>query len=335
MTILLFFQFRVRQVATPLLTESSPQLVSLAVREVASYFPGLSNCESDVIQFLTKKIKGFLKQHKYRNNLKKKENENAKNLNAVVVEVQKESDLDPSEFEPELDGESTVTQSVSSDIHPPQEPQPSMKKVIEVQKESDLDPFEFEPELDGESTVTQSVSSDIHPPQEPQPSMKKNAKPVPRKKPALKRALPESKSEGHVKANSPPKPKKSKTPNPVLSVDHANDSVMPREFSSNNPQNVKFQEGDFVVLGEDVDKYHFCKIDKIDYDKQSTKYFMNVTYHELIDGRLEECLKPKTTKIWHAKRVPLNTVILNLRYTRLVDNDMKSRISAITNELYS
>ncbi len=290
MTILLFFQFRVRQVATPLLTESSPQLVSLAVREVASYFPGLSNCESDVIQFLTKKIKGFLKQHKYRNNLKKKENENAKNLNAVVVEVQKESDLDPSEFEPELDGESTVTQSVSSDIHPPQEPQPSMKK---------------------------------------------NAKPVPRKKPALKRALPESKSEGHVKANSPPKPKKSKTPNPVLSVDHANDSVMPREFSSNNPQNVKFQEGDFVVLGEDVDKYHFCKIDKIDYDKQSTKYFMNVTYHELIDGRLEECLKPKTTKIWHAKRVPLNTVILNLRYTRLVDNDMKSRISAITNELYS
>ena len=330
-----------RQVATPLLSETSPLLESLAVREVASYFPGLSNCESDVIKFLTKKIKAFIKQHKYRANLKKKESEKDKNPNPVNEE-QNEPPVDPNPVNEEQN-------------EPPVDPNP----VNEEQNEPPVDPFDFESELDRESTVTGSVSHDLHHTQETQPSVKKTGKFAPRKKPAprkqpektilsaceqpvrptqspRKRSLLENKSEGHIiKANSPPKAKKSKTPDPVSSVDGSNDPVNPREFCSNNPENVKFQEGDFVVLGEDVDTYHFCKIDKIDYDKQSTKYFMNVTYHELIDGRLEECLKPKTTKIWHAKRVPLNTVILNLRYTRLVDNDIKSRISAITKELYS
>ncbi len=110
--------------------------------------------------------------------------------------------------------------------------------------------------------------------------------------------------------------------------------MLGKEFSSQNSLNVKFEVGHYVVLGNDVDDVEYCKIDSIDYHKQSAKYSMEVTYYKLLDGRLEVCLEPNGKKPWTGTKVPLNTVILNLRHSRFVDTEMREKLQAITREIY-
>ncbi len=169
-----------------------------------------------------------------------------------------------------------------------------------------------------------------------------------------KRCLSESgepepgESNGDKQTNIPPnipakKAKKTQVDPVPTSSDpqpSASDPVA-KEFCSQNSQNVKFEEGHFVVLGKGVDSYEFCKVDRVVYHKEFRRYSLDVTYYEVLDGRLEVHPKRKKGKNvkpgkpWTGSKIPLNTIIFNLRSTRLVDSDIKRRLCEITKELYS
>ncbi len=258
--------------------ETTPQDVSLAVREVASYFPDLSTCEPDVIKFLTKKMKKYLKQQRYL--IRKAEgsanNENQNIEPMIKINAPKESD--------QLDVNSEPSKTSTEE-----------RSVLSPRKRAlSCDPYEFDQNATEQSAVNLSSKS-------------KKAK-----------MCLQSKNV------------------PIQHAENVDTSGMTgKEFSSQNSLNVKFEVGHFVVLGKDMDEYEFCRIDEIVYHKSSAKYYMNITYYQLIDGRLEVYPEPDSDKPWVGKKVPLNTVILNLRHTRLVDTDMKNKLRDITTDLYS
>ncbi len=268
-------QYKVRQVGEPFIPKYTPQDIRLAAHEVASYFPALSSCEPDVIKFLSKKIRAFVKSQRKR--IKRK---NADNPKPGLIDNEHES----------------------GEIH-----DKSDDEDIDIDMTENISPRK--------RCLSESV--------EPDTGAQSSSKP---KCPAKK-----------VKKAIPDKPKKLIPDSAPGASDHVSSAPDPvgKEFCSNNPENVKFEEGHFVVLGKGVDAYEYCKVDKVVYHKQFQRYSMEVTYYEEIDGRLEVYPIPNKTEPWKGKKVPLNTIIMNLRKTRLVDSDIKKRIREITRQLYS
>ncbi len=306
-----FFQARVRLVATPLLAkEHTPEDVSLAVREVASYFPALSQCESDVIKFLSKKIKAFLKQQRH---LKKK---------AAEKEAENSTHV--------ANDKSAPQQSQLSPIQSKEDRNPQPATVTDKESgQSDAD----SPPID-KSRDTKCSSSDNEPDAVSESVLSKRKRPVTKDPYDFDENIPVLSTTNRSSAKS----KKAKMSNATPKHSEILDAteMAGKEFSSQNSLNVKFEVGHFVVLGEDTDEYHFCRVDDIVYHKPSAKYYMNITYYQLIDGRLEVYpARDKPDKPWTDKKVPLNTIILNLRHFRLVDRDMQNEILKITKEYYS
>ncbi len=349
-----------RQVATPLLPKdpTPAEDISLAVREVASYFPALIECESDVIKFLSKKIKAFLKQQRHLLRQKTKKNEQ----DPVKKSVQ---DPNPQNGTPKESGQ--------VDVHiPPNDPSvnlgspvdrahpPHPEHLARTQKESVECNADTQP--NAKSGVTEPVLSGMD------ASMDLNPEPLVNSQgdsgqfdadthvndtkarggsafsPRKRTLANDHYNFDDIPVLSPVKPfvskskkaKVSSKPTPPAENVGATD-MKGKEFSSQNScYNVKFEVGHFVVLGEDIDEYHFCQIDNIEYHKSSAKYHMSITYFKLVDGRLEVWPDEKDPeKPWTDKKVPLNTVILNLRHSRLIDTEMVNKITEITREIYS
>ncbi len=280
-----------RQVGEPLIPKYTAQDVRLAAHQVASYFPALSSCEADVIKFLSKKIRSFLKSQRKKINRKK----NKENPNPSPMDENAESGDECYEQSDDDEGigankETPEASSIPSNSTSKAKKSPRKRCLSEGLESTDF------------SADNQTSNATNH-------SVKK-----------VKRSIP----------------------NPVPTSDPVPSESEPvqKEFCSQNSQNVKFSEGHFVVLGKDVDEYEFCKVDKVVYHKEFRKYSLDVTYYEEIDGRLEvhpirkkgKIVKPK--KPWTGSKIPLNTIIYNLKDTRLVDSDIKRKICEIT-KVYS
>ncbi len=330
--------------------ETTPEDISLAVREVASYFPALSSCEADVIKFLSKKIRAYLKQQRH----KAKKNTQGPNPEPTInAENESEQSDVGSNTKSILAGSVLSPKENVHDRNPPANP-PNPSQIESGNNEQTLDvqsvmTAQNEPE---KNTQDQNHEPMIH---EQNGSLKLdgNIRPndintvagSPRKR-ALQtdhyefnESTPVLSTDQHSASKSKKAKMSSvskKQPKTHAQAENVEPTQMAgKEFSSQNSQNVKFEVGHFVVLGQDIDEYEFCKIDDIVYHKGSKKYYMNITYYQLLDGRLEVYPEPGSDKPWTATKVPLNTVILNLRHTRLVDTDMKNEIIDITRDLYS
>ncbi len=296
-----------------MISEYTDHDITLAVREIASYFPALSSCDADVLKFLKKKLRAYLKQQRHHIKRKSLNDPSSKQSSNESEKLSEQSDIDT-----QSDAENTLQPNL-----------PTAKLV----------PSSDKPEQPLCKSSEPTESPGCHKDGEnPAPSLRKRSL-LEASKPTEATSNTDSNiPDGYLVNSSSPnakKAKKSTSGDPTCATGCVTNADMPKEFCSQNPQNVKFEEGHFVVLGEDIDQFHFCKIDNIEYHKSSGKYFMGVTYYNLIDGRLEVCPKPGRNIPWTASKVPLNTVILNLRHTRLVDNDVKKRISEITKDLYS
>ena len=265
-------QYRVRDCCKSLIPKSTHHEIRIAAGEVAQYFTALSSCDKDTLDFLTKKIKTYLKAQ--RKKLKKKNGTGplpTENWENEIEAVSAETDYDQVDEKNSVENVSPRKRVLSSDHY-------------------DFDENEDTPVLN-----------------------------------SVKRP--------------PGKSKKAKVCR-VSEITQAKNEDVPemtrKEFSSQNSRDIKFEIGHFVVLGKDIDAYEFCRIDNVEYHKLSGKYHMSITYYHLIDGRLEVLHKKGNgNKPLTQTRVPLNTVILNLRHTRLVDTDMKNEIIKITRDLYS
>ena len=107
------------------------------------------------------------------------------------------------------------------------------------------------------------------------------------------------------------------------------------EITTSNGQEVKIGLGDFDVIGSDVDDYHFGKVEEIHQTDEGC--YLSTIYHEpnTDTGQLKAAIMPrKRNTARRDDNCPLNSVIMNIGQSGVVEEETVQKICDLTAELY-
>ncbi len=141
-----YFQYRVRDVSQSLIPKYTSHDIRIAAGEVAQFFPALAECDAEILKFLSKKIKTYIKSQRKKINKSKESKENA-----------------PHSLSPELPSDGN--QAVDKDPENEQVDQMDSVETVSPRKRalSRSDPYDFDEDIPAIKTVKRSVAKSKKP----------------------------------------------------------------------------------------------------------------------------------------------------------------------------